>query len=217
MLKKPTVFIVDDDDALRGFLCTLVESVDLLSKMFASGKEFLDDYEPGWSGCLLLDVRMPMMSGLELQKELAERSINLPIIILTAHGDVSVAVQAMKFGAIDFFEKPFNNELLLIQVQKAVAEATKADADLAKRAEFMNRMETLTGREREVLDLIVASKTNKEIAHQLNIGTKTVEYHRANLMEKVSADSLVDLIKLVVGQENLNQRHTLQAQSTIAI
>ena len=131
MLQDPTVFIVDDDDAIREFLFTLVESVNLPSNTFASGKEFLDDYKSGWSGCLLLDVRMPMMSGLQLQKELAERSINLPIIMLTAHGDVAVAVEAMKHGAIDFIEKPFNNELLLSLVQKALVKASKRISQLA--------------------------------------------------------------------------------------
>ncbi len=205
MLKEPTVFIVDDDEAIRGYLCTLIESVDLPSKPFASGKEFLDDYEPGWSGCLLLDVRMPVMSGLELQKELAERSINLPIIILTAHGDVPVAVQAMKCGAIDFFEKPFNNDLLLDRVQIAVAEATQANADHAERARFEIQLRTLTQREREVLDLVAAGKINKEIAYLLQISTKTVEYHRARLMEKIQANSLVELIKLVMRHELRNE------------
>ena len=205
MLQEPTVFIVDDDEAIRGLLRTLVESVDLPSKTFASGTEFLGDYELGWSGCLLLDVRMPKMSGLELQKELADRSINIPIIILTAHGDVPVAVQAMKSGAIDFFEKPFNNELLLDQVQKAMAGATQADADHTERARFEIQLRTLTKREREVLDLVVAGKINKEIAYLLQISTKTVEYHRARLMKKVEASSLVDLIKLVMRQEMRNE------------
>ncbi|MCZ6771844.1 MAG: response regulator [Proteobacteria bacterium] len=205
MFQEPTVFIVDDDDAIRGLLCALTESVDLPSKAFASGKEFLDDYELGWSGCLLLDVRMPMMSGLELQKELADRSIIIPIIILTAHGDVPIAVQAMKSGAIDFFEKPFNNQLLLDLVQKAMAEATQAVADRTERARFETQLRMLTEREREVLDLVVAGKINKEIAYLLQISTKTVEYHRARLMEKVEASSLVDLIKLVMRQEMRNE------------
>ncbi len=156
-------------------------------------------------GIRRLDVRMPLISGLEIQKELAERSINLPIIILTAHGDVSVAVQAMKCGAIDFFEKPFNNELLLDQVQKAMAETTQANADHAVRARFEIQLRTLTQREREVLDLVVAGKINKEISYLLQISTKTVEYHRARLMEKVEASSLVDLIKLVMRHEMQNE------------
>ena len=128
MSSEPTVFIVDDDDAVRRFLTGLIRSIDLKVEDYASAQDFLDAYRPGRPGCLLLDVRMPGMSGLELQRELAERAIELPVVILTGHGNVPVAVQAMKAGAVDFIEKPFNNELLLDRIQRAVAQSLRADS-----------------------------------------------------------------------------------------
>ncbi len=160
MTPEPTVFVVDDDHAVRRFLCGLIASVDLRVEAYASAREFLDAYEPGRPGCLLLDIRMPGMSGLELQKELAERAIGLPVIILTGHGNVQVAVHAMKAGAVDFIEKPFNNELLLDRIQKAVAKSVDAGSTRVKRDQIMGRVELLTPRERQVLDMVVAGETN---------------------------------------------------------
>ncbi|MFQ6017422.1 MAG: response regulator transcription factor [Kiloniellaceae bacterium] len=197
MTGEPTVFIVDDDEAVRRFLRGLIASVDLAVETYASAQEFLDAYEPGRPGCLLLDVRMPGISGLELQMELAERAIGLPVIILTGHGDVQVAVRAMKAGAADFIEKPFNNELLLDRIQKAVAEGVHADINRAKKAEITSRMRLLTPRERQVLDLVVAGQTNKGVARHLEISEKTVEIHRAKVMEKMRAKSLAELVKMV--------------------
>ncbi len=197
MTPEPTVFVVDDDQAVRRFLCGLIASVDLRVEAYASAREFLDAYEPGQPGCLLLDIRMPGMSGLELQKELAERAIDLPVIILTGHGDVQVAVHAMKAGAVDFIEKPFNNELLLDRIQKAVAEGVEADSTRARQDEIMGRVELLTPRERQVLDMVVAGETNKGVARRLDISDKTVEIHRARVMEKMQAKSLADLVKMV--------------------
>ncbi len=197
MTRDPTVFVVDDDEAVRRFLGGLIASVGLRVETYASAREFLDAFEPGSPGCLLLDIRMPGMSGLELQKELAERAAGLPVIILTGHGDVQLAVHAMKAGAVDFIEKPFNNELLLDRIQKAVAEGVLADSARVKHDEIAGRMKLLTPRERQVLDLVVAGETNKGVARRLDISEKTVEVHRAKVMEKMRAKSLAVLVKMV--------------------
>jgi len=195
-VSDPTVFIVDDDDAVRRFLSGLIASVELRVEAFASAQVFLDAYEPGQPGCLVLDVRMPGMSGLELQRELADRTIDLPVIILTGHGNVQLAVHAMQAGAIDFVEKPFDNELLLDRIQRAVAENVRASSQRIKRIEIAERMQLLTPREHEVLDLVVAGQTNKGVARHLDISDKTVEIHRANVMRKMQAKSLADLVKM---------------------
>jgi FixJ family two-component response regulator len=195
-MSEPTVFIVDDDDAVRRFLSGLIESVELRVETFASARDFLEAYEPGRPGCLVLDVRMPGMSGLELQRELADQAIDLPVIILTGHGNVQLAVHAMKAGAIDFVEKPFDNELLLDRIQKAVAANLRAGSERIKRIEIAERMQLLTPREREVLDLVVAGQTNKGVARHLDISERTVEVHRANVMRKMQAKSLADLVKM---------------------
>lgn len=198
MTNEPTVFIVDDDDAVRRFLTGLIRSIDLKVEAYASAKDFLDAYEPGRPGCLLLDVRMPGMSGLELQRELSERSIELQVVILTGHGNVPVAVQAMKAGAVDFIEKPFNNELLLDRIQRAVAQSLRSDSEREKHDETLRRLDTLTPRERQVFDLVVNGETNKSIAHRLTISEKTVEIHRANVMRKMRARSLASLVHMAV-------------------
>lgn len=198
MTNDSTVFIVDDDDAVRRFLSGLVESVELRVEAHASAQEFLDAYKSGCAGCLLLDVRMPGMSGLELQRELAEQSIDLPVIILTGHGNVPVAVQAMKAGAVDFIEKPFNNELLLDRIQAAVAQSVRAQRARTRQAEFSNRLKSLTPRERQVFDLVVGGKANKTIAYLLGISEKTVEIHRANMMNKMHAKSLALLVHMAL-------------------
>jgi len=198
MANEPTVFIVDDDDAVRRFLSGLVQSINLRVEVHASAQDFLDAYEPGCPGCLLLDVRMPGMSGLELQRELAGQSIDLPVIILTGHGNVPVAVQAMKAGAVDFIEKPFNNELLLDRIQTVVAQSVRADGARTRRNEISNRLKSLTPRERQVFDLVVAGEVNKSIAHHLSISEKTVEIHRANVMKKMRAKSLASLVQMAI-------------------
>ena len=147
MSERPTVFIVDDDAAVRRFLRTLISSVDLEVETFKTAQAFLDAFEPTRRGCILLDIRMPGMSGLELQRELRERGIRLPVIFLTGHGDVQIAVHAMKAGAADFIEKPFNNDLLLDRVQKAVAESLNADQTRMRKDEVERRIASLTPRE----------------------------------------------------------------------
>lgn len=197
MIPEPMVFVVDDDEAVRHFLRGLIVSVNLRVQAYASAQEFLEAYQQGSPGCLVLDIRMPGMSGLELQQELNARGIDLPIIVLTGHGSVQVAVHAMKAGAIDFIEKPFNNELLLDRIQKAVAKSVNAYQDRLKQDEILRRQNSLTPREHQVLDLVVAGESNKRIARRLQISDKTVEIHRANVMEKMQARSLADLVKMV--------------------
>jgi len=192
-----TVFVVDDDEAVRRFLCGLIGSVGLRAEAYASAQDFLEAYQSGRPGCLLLDIRMPGMSGLELQRELVERAPDLPVIILTGHGNVQVAVHAMKAGAVDFIEKPFNNELLLDRIQKAVAKSLRADSNRVRQDEISDRIRRLTAREHQVLDLVVAGQTNKGIARHLDISERTVEIHRAKVMEKMCAKSLADLVKMV--------------------
>ena len=154
----------------------------------------MDAFDPGPPSCLVLDVRMPGMSGLELQEELAAMSPGLPVIVLTGHGDVPMAVRAMKVGAFDFIEKPFRNDHLLDRVQKAVRRSIR-DVELhARDMETKNRIAQLTPREHQVLELLIASETNKTIAHHLGVSEKTVEFHRANVMRKMKAKSLVDLV-----------------------
>lgn len=197
MTPEPTVFVLDDDKAVRHFLRGLIASVNLRVEAFASAQEFLAAYRSSSPGCLLLDIRMPGMSGLELQQELNARGIDLPVIVLTGHGNVQVAVHAMKAGAVDFIEKPFNNELLLDRVQKAVAKSVDTYENRIKRDEILNRRKLLTPRERQVLDLVVAGESNKGIARHLHISEKTVEIHRAHVMGKMQAKSLADLVKIV--------------------
>jgi FixJ family two-component response regulator len=193
---EPVVFVVDDDEAVRRFLSGLIESIELRMEAYASAQDFLAAYQPGRPGCLVLDVRMPGMSGLELQRELADRAIDLPVIVLTGHGNVQVAVHAMKAGAVDFIEKPFDNELLLDRIQKAVAESVHARGERIKRDEIAQRTRLLTPRERQVLDLVVAGETNKGVARRLDISERTVEIHRANVMRKMRAKTFADLVKM---------------------
>ena len=201
MKPDPTVFVVDDDDAVRRFLSGLIASVELNVETYASAQEFLDAYERGRGGCLVLDIRMPGMSGLELQKELVTRDIRIPVVILTGHGDVQIAVQAMKAGAFDFIEKPFNNELLLDRIQKAVAQQIDVTTDRVKRDDIADRISLLTSRERQIMDMVANGEMNKMRAHRLGISEKTVEIHLHKVMEKMQAKSLADLVRMVVIME----------------
>ncbi len=194
---EPTVFVVDDDQAVRRFLCGLITSVDIPVESYASAQDFLDSYESGRPGCLLLDIRMPGMSGLELQQELDRRAIDLPVIILTGHGNVQVAVNAMKAGAVDFVEKPFNNELLLDRIQRALSDSVKVREIRLEQEKIKARMARLTPREREVLERVIAGDTNTGVARRLGISDKTVELHRSRVMAKMKAGSLAALVKMV--------------------
>ncbi len=203
MAREPAVFIVDDDAAVRRFLRGLIATVDLSVETFESAQSFLDFYETEMPGCLLLDIRMPGMSGLELQKELAAREIELPIVFLTGHGDVQIAVNAMKAGAFDFIEKPFKNDLLLDTVQKAVAIGLSADESRAEKAVIDDRVARLTERERQVMEMVVDGETNKGIARRFDISERTVENHRSSVMAKMEARSLADLVKMLVSRSGV--------------
>ncbi len=194
-----TVFVVDDDQAMRSSLQWLIESVGLAVESFASADEFLTSYYPGRAGCLLLDVRMPGMSGLELQEYLNAHEIKIPVIIITGHGDVHMAVRAMKRGAIDFIEKPFNDEVLLDAIRNALNLDERRRGYQAERAELAARLAQLTPREHEVMDMVTEGKSNKEIAKTLGVSAKTVEAHRARVMEKMQAGSLAELVRMAVG------------------
>ncbi len=195
---EPVVFVVDDDRAARDSLSWLIGSVHLRVQAFASAAEFLAAYTPGQAGCVIADVRMPGLSGLDLQTELRRRGIELPMIVVTGHGDVPMAVRAMKAGALDFIEKPFNDQILIDLVQKAVERSLAARRDEAEKHDLKARLEQLTPRERQVLDMVAAGESNKNIAHALGISEKTVEAHRAHVMEKMQARSFAELMKLVV-------------------
>jgi two-component system response regulator FixJ len=202
-MSEPTVFIVDDDQAVARSLRWLIEIVRLGVETFASPQAFLDDYDASKPGCLVLDVRMPGISGLELQERLAARRINIPIIFITGHGDVQMAVRALQAGAFDFVEKPFNDQDLLDRIQKAIAFDAERRGKDAQRAQLQARFASLTPREREVLDLVVEGMSNKAIATNLGLSAKTVEVHRAKVMEKMQARSISDLVKMAMQETAL--------------
>lgn len=192
------LLIVDDDLDVRESLRALLESAGFTVRDFDSAKKVLADQTISQGACLIADIRMPDMDGLELQEELTRRQVGLPVIIVTGHGDVPLAVRAMKAGAIDFIEKPFDGEMMLDSVRRAIAysKQSKGQAELAKVAS--ERIAALTGREREVLEQLVVGRANKVIAHELDISPRTVEIHRAHLMEKMQAKSLPELVRLAL-------------------
>ncbi len=194
--QQGVVFIVDDDEALRDSLCWLLESAGLRVETHDSANSFLQSYYPGQSGCLLLDVRMPGMNGLELQEQLESRDVRLPVVIMTGHGDVAMAVRALKAGAMDFIEKPFDDELLLASIQRALVLDTEQRKNRATQAEVLARLAHLTRREHQVMELVTIGKANKQIASELNVSAKTVEAHRAHVMEKMQAKSLAELVRM---------------------
>lgn len=198
MNSESTVFVVDDDQAMRHSLKWLIESIGMRVRTFGSANDFLDSYYPGQAGCLLLDVRMPGMSGLELQSHLARHEIRLPVIIITGHGDVAMAVKAMRAGAVDFIEKPFNDEALLSSIRNALSRDEKQRALQLQRAEIAARLAELTPREHEVMDMVTAGRSNKEIAASLGVSAKTVEAHRARVMDKMRASSLAELVRMAL-------------------
>ena len=192
----PTVFVVDDDPAIRFAMQALMESIGLKHEILASGDEFLENVSDQRSGCLVLDIRMPGLGGLELQEELIRRGNTLPIIFITGHGDVPMAVDAMQKGAVDFIQKPFRDQDLLDRVREALATDEEQRKTQQEHAEVAERLARLTNREREVFDLVVTGKPNKVIAYELGVSQRTVEIHRARVMEKMSAKSLADLVKM---------------------
>ena len=200
--QRPTIFVVDDDLAVRDALKLLLRSVGQSVETYGAGQEFLEAYSEDRPGCLVLDIRMPGMSGLELQQKLNEKHSILPIIFITGHGDVPMAVEAMQAGAVDFIQKPFRDQDLIDRINQALEKDSSNRAALGERNDIRRRLETLTPREREVLDLVVHGKANKVIAGDLKLSQRTVEIHRARVMEKMQASSLAHLVRMVleVGQ-----------------
>ncbi len=193
------VHVVDDEAPIRESLALLLRSVGLASRTYASAVEVLDAWQPAQGACLVVDVRMPGMSGLELQEALGERKAALPTIIITGHGDVSMAVRAMKAGASDFIEKPFNDQVLLDAVHRALEQSRGQGAGSGGgRAEAEARIATLTPREREVMLLVAEGRPNKVVATRLGLSTRTVEVHRAKVMEKMQVRSLAELVRLAI-------------------
>ncbi len=199
--QTPIVFVVDDDEGVRNSLRFLLKSVGLETRALGSADEFLAAYQPGQPGCLVLDVRMPGMSGLELQQQLNLRGAVIPVIFITGHGDIPMAVEAMQQGACDFLQKPFRDQDLIDRIQRALERDARSRAALAQHARIRERLESLTPREREVLALMARGKPNKVMAAELGVSQRTVEIHRARVMEKSGAASLAQLVRMVMDLE----------------
>jgi FixJ family two-component response regulator len=194
--KKPVVYIVDDDDGMRRALTVLMTTVGYNPVAFARPGEFLAKYDPSHPACLVLDVRMPEMSGLEVQQHLNRKGSMLPVILITGHGDIPMAVQAMKDGAFDFLQKPFRDQDLLDRINAALKQDAENREVVERHADLKRRAESLTPREREVMALVVDGRANKVIAIDLGLSERTVEIHRANVMEKMGARSVAHLVKM---------------------
>lgn len=194
--RKQSVYIVDDDQAIRHAMELLMRSVGLDYEIFHSADEFLAGHTNDRAGCLVLDIRMPGLGGLELQEKLNEMGSTLPIIFITGHGDVPMAVEAMQKGAVDFIQKPFRDQELLDRITEALKTDQERRSARDEQAEVSGRIDKLTKREREVMDLVVTGKPNKVIAYELGVSQRTVEIHRARVMEKMEARSLADLVRM---------------------
>ena len=190
------VFVIDDDPSMRTAIKELIEAVGLNCQTFASAQELLDSKLPDVPGCLVLDVRLPGLSGLNLQRELTERGNHIPIIFITGHGDIPMSVQAMKAGAVEFLTKPFRDQDLLDAIEQATERDRSARKQRQETVDLSQRYESLTPREREVMRLVVTGLLNKQIASELGISEKTVNVHRAQVMQKMKADSLADLVRI---------------------
>ena len=201
MARQTTVFIVDDDDAVRGSLRLLLKSAGLPSVVLSSAQEFLGLWHPEQPGCLILDVRMPSMSGIELQTELNRRGAIIPVIFISGHGDIPMAVEAIQHGAFDFLSKPFRDQDLIDRVQRAINLDAKNRKALTERETLRSRYESLTPREQEVLLLVTQGKANKVMAGDLGVSQRTVEIHRARVMKKMGAASLAQLVRMIIDLE----------------
>ena len=195
---EPILFIVDDDEAMLDALKTMAATIGISAQGYSSAQQFLDDYRPNQSGCLVIDVRMPGMSGLELQATLAERDIQLPVIVISGHADVRVAVRAVKAGALDFLEKPFKQQDLLDLINEAFRIDTAQRSARIAHHKDQSRYELLTPRERQVMALMVRGRAGKEIAAELGISYKTVEKFRARVMSKTRRESVAELVLMAV-------------------
>jgi FixJ family two-component response regulator len=198
MCAEPTIFVVDDDEQARSSVCALVRSMGMSAESFASAEDFLNRYTPGRPGCLVTDYRMLGMSGLELQEELIRRNIALPVIVLTAYARTSVAVRAMKAGAVTMLDKPYAEDDLWDAIRKALAQGAVAQTKAARREEFRRRIAALAPSERAVMDLIVGGDANKVIANKLGVSLRTVENRRHEVLEKMHADSVAELVRMVI-------------------
>jgi two-component system, LuxR family, response regulator FixJ len=194
----PTVIVIDDDEAVRSSLKLLLRSVKLPVAVYASAQEFLPRYAVDQPGCLIVDVRMPGMSGLDLQQQLNLLGAMIPVIFITGHGDISMAVEAMRHGAFDFLPKPFRDQDLLDRVQRALQTDADNRREIAQTERIRELFETLTPREHEVLELVTSGKPNKVMAADLGVSQRTVEIHRARVMEKMHANSLAQLVRMVM-------------------
>lgn len=201
-MSPPLAHIVDDDEAIRDALTWLFRTREVASAEWSSAEEFLAEWQPDWRGCIVLDIRMREMSGLECFDVLQERGNTLPVIFLTGHGDVPMAVSALKKGAFDFLEKPFDDNALVDVVIRALANDAKRQANQATKASVANHLALLTPREQEVMNLVLAGKFNKVIADELNISMRTVEVHRARVFEKMGVRSAVELAQLLAPSRN---------------
>jgi two-component system, LuxR family, response regulator TtrR len=198
MSRSIQVYIVDDDDAVRGSICWLLESNDHPATGLASGQDLLDLLPLEGQACIVTDVRMPAMTGIELMEALIARGSNIPVVVITAHGDIQMAVEAMKLGALDFVEKPFEEKALVQAVERALDESRRRLETLSVDADVRRRFQQLTTREREVLEMILAGRPNRGVAKDLAISEKTVEAHRAHIMEKTGATSFAELVTKAV-------------------
>jgi two-component system response regulator FixJ len=196
--KTPLVMIVDDDPGVRNAMRLLLRSVKLECALYASAQEFLTAFDPTQPGCLVLDIRMPGMSGMELQQQLNMMGAVIPVIFMTGHGDIPMAVEAMQHGAFDFLQKPFRDQDLLDRIQKALARDAELRKSLGEHSRIREHLEELTPREREVLDLLTQGKQNKVIAQVLGVSPRTVEIHRARVMEKMNAQSVAELVHMML-------------------
>jgi two-component system response regulator FixJ len=198
MKKNPVVMVVDDDSGIRNAMRSLLKSVGLESALYASAQEFLAAYQAAQPGCLVLDIRMPGKSGLELQQELNMLGAVIPVIFMTGHGDIPMAVEAMQHGAFDFLQKPFRDQDLLDRIQRAIVRDSEQRQTLGEHARIKAYVESLTAREREVLDLMTQGKQNKVIAQDLGVSPRTIEIHRARVMEKMNAQSVAQLVRMML-------------------
>jgi len=206
MKKNPLVIVVDDDSGIRNAMRALLKSVGLESMQYASAQEFLAAYQPSQPGCLVLDIRMPGMSGLDLQQQLNLRGAVIPVIFMTGHGDIPMAVEAMQHGAFDFLQKPFRDQDLLDRIQRAIVRDGELRQSLGEHARIKVYLESLTPREREVLDLMTKGKQNKVIAQDLGVSPRTVEIHRARVMEKMNAQSVAELVRMMLDLDHATAR-----------
>jgi len=198
MSLEATVFVVDDDPDVRAGIRDLIQSLDMKIETYASGREFLDAYDPSRPGCLVLDIRMPDLSGVQIQSEFAEKDIDIPIIFITGHGDVPMAVRAMQNGAIDFLEKPFREQVLLDRIHQAISKDQQTRRQKAEFKDVQARYAMLTPKARVVMNLAVLGKSSRRIAAELGLSPKTIHFHLARILDTMQVDTTVELARLAI-------------------